>query len=755
MLFYSLYALIGFALGVYVLYNLENTYLAPLLLVFLGIFIITSLIKRLRDFVLPILIIGIFSFAGLLSMEAKSRASEYTDEFVTVTGRVSEIPYKSESGMFCYTLNCKELSYAGNNENFENRILMYSENEYGLDDTVAVSGFLKLFDTERNEGCFNAYTYYKSIGIDYKISSLGDSFAEISQKSYSPYALMMRVRNKVHGIIDRGFSPDNGSVLKIILLNFKKELDSDFTNRLLNSGVLRCLYSPYFHLVLILSVLGVLKKKYPVHIITIIFLIIYLIINPYILTARKLFFFYIICEVLRLLNTGFRKEDVLWTCILILGLQNPYVLYNEGFLMSCSATAFIIIFFDKIYRKVSWINSHKAVVNICVMYFESVILLMPIAAFLFEGISLYSILISVVLLPIICVIYLISPLMIFEALAFSGIFKLITDNLVTFIRTLPNLIEKIPFSYIPLPRPPFILLLAILFLFSAFYKRKDKKSFSVLISISLGFLISFGIGEASRAGKINITFLNLAQGDSVLTDIPYKCTVLVDGGGSVEENSSYDVGARDVFPHLRHRNIKKLDYVFLSHYHKDHADGILSLMELVKIKNIFLPDCLQDDEYRVIIEKRAEELRIKLHYIKDTGTIELEEGLTAEILYFNKEAIEENDQSVVMRITYDDISCLYTGDITKTEEEKILATGVDLKADVLKVAHHGSYKSNSLEFLEAVSPEIAVASCTKENPYGFPSKETKDRFEILDIPFITTAEKGTVEIEEKFGRLVW
>lgn len=760
MLFYSLYALIGFAFGVYVLYGVKTAYLVSFLLAFLGLLLFMCIVKRLRGFILSVLVLGVSAFAGVCSIQNASVTSCFTDEFVTVTGRISEIPYKNENGNWCYTLNCNRLDYAGNTKEFKDRILVYSENIYELSDTIEVSGFLKNFERERNPGCFNPYTYYKSIGIDYKISSFEDSFSENKIKSNSPYAVAMRARSRIYDIIDESFSPDNATVLKCILTNFKKEFDQDFTNSLLNSGVLRCLYSPYFHLILILSVLGVVLQNCPVRIrrlVTIFCMIIYLCINPYSLTARKLFVFCIICEILNLNKMVFRRQDVLWLCILLCGVQNPFVLYNEGFLMSCSATAFIIIFFNRIYQRISWINKYKPVISFLVLYFVSFILLMPIGAFLFEGISAYSILVSVLLLPIICAIYLISPMMLLEVGIFeiTGIFKIITDNLITFIRNIPYGIEKLPFSYIILPRPPFVLVLAILFVLGAFYRINKKRTFCVLLSVALGFLISFTAGEFSRAGKATVTFLNTAQGDCTLTDIPYKCTVLVDGGGSVDEDTQYDVGARDIFPYLRHNNIKTIDYVFLSHYHKDHADGIVSLLDLVKIKNIFLPDCLKDNEYRVIIEKRAKELGIKLHYIKGPEKIELEDGLLAEILYFDKEADDENDKSVVMRLTYNNISCLYTGDITKSAEAKMLREGIDVSADILKVSHHSSYKSNSFEFLKAVNPEIAVAMFPKENPYGFPANETKNNFRDLNIPFITTAQEGCIQIKEDFGRLIW
>lgn len=752
MLFYILYALMGFITGVYFLNSLN-------VMIFLFAPLPCLIIKRLRSFTLSIAVFCMFFSLGGYLMHKHNQVSPLTNEFVTVTGRVSEIPYLTESAFWCYTLNCSEIDYAGITQKFDNRITVYSENEYKLDDTIIVKGFLKLHSTEKNPGCFNAYTYYKSIDIDYKLKSIEDFVSDKKITINSPYSYAMRIRNYFCNIIDKRFEENNAVILKYILANFRKEIDADYTSSLLNSGVLRCLYSPYFHLILILAVLELIIRQAPNRLRRILICIVcvfYICINPYILTARKLFTITIIYELLKMFTGIFRKTDALWITILLCAIQNPFILYNEGFIMSCVATLFIIVFFDKIFDNISWVNKYKRLTVIAVMFFISIVLLLPVAAFLFDGISVYSIFVSLLLLPIISTIYIISPLMIIEAsFGVTGIASLITNSLVTFVRNIPTVIEFLPFSYVELPRPSFVLMISILFLIACIYKRKQQKTFLVLLSVTIGLFMSFTIGEIMRFSESYVIFVNVGQGDCTITDIPYKCTVMVDGGGSAEYNSTYDVGERDIFPYLRYKNIRKIDYVFLSHYHKDHADGIISLMDYVKIKNIFLPDCLIENEYRVMIEEKAKKLKIKLHYITEPETITLSDGLNAEILYFDKNANEENDASVVMRLNYKDFSCLYTGDITKDVEKKILDLNIDVSADILKVAHHSSATSSSSEFLEAVNPKFAVASLAKDNTYGFPSKETVEAFKILNIPFLTTAEQGMIEFKEKSGRLTW
>ncbi len=754
MLFYSLYALLGFVCGIHILYNLNTQNLIFTALLFLFAVLFFSIIKRLRTFVLSVLIFGIFAAIGLFCIDSASNASYFTDEYVTVTGRISELPYKS-SDLWCYTVDCREIDYGGIKEKFNSRITVYSENEYRLDDTVDVGGFLELHDTEKNPGTFNSYTYYKAKNIDYKITSIEDKISQKIYKSYTPYAYANRVRNHACNIIEEKFDSDTAAILKIILANFRKDLDQDYTNKLLTSGVLRCLYSPYFHLILLIAVCeifmcktGVGKRRFVLCLLC----VSYLLINPYVLSARKLFLFVIFRELLRTKAGIFRSIDILWAVILLCGIQNPYILYNEGFIMSGLATLFIILFYEKLFKKISWINTHKKVLNVLVLFFIISIIMLPVAAFLFGGTSMYSIFISVLLMPIVNTVCIISPIIIlFDNIVISEILY----AFVTFIKNVPYITEHLPFSYVFLPKPSFALLLAYLFLLGAIYKKKTKNICSLLLSVSLGLCFACVTNEFLRAQKPTVTFLTAGQGDCTITDIPYKCTIMVDGGGSAEYNKNYDAGERDILPYLKNSNISTLDYVFVSHYHKDHADGIASLIDNIKIKNIFLPDCLIENEYRVIIEKKAKKCKIKLHYIKGPAVFELEDGVLCEILHFDAFAKDENDTSVVMRITCGDLSCLYTGDITRDTEEKLLDSDTDLSADILKVAHHGSSTSSTKEFLTAVNPELAVAMMPEANSYNFPSPETVENFESLNIPLLTTAEEKCIQIKESKGELIW
>ncbi len=132
-----------------------------------------------------------------------------------------------------------------------------------------------------------------------------------------------------------------------------------------------------------------------------------------------------------------------------------------------------------------------------------------------------------------------------------------------------------------------------------------------------------------------------------------------------------------------------------------------------------------------------------------TKDIDLGDGVTLDIIwpppeFFGKTVKEVNDTAIVLRAIYKDHEILFTGDIEKPAEKAILQTIADVRADILKVAHHGSKTSSTEEFVRAVDPDLAVISVGRKNSYGHPHPTVMERFKAMGIPVRTTAEEGTI-----------
>lgn len=234
----------------------------------------------------------------------------------------------------------------------------------------------------------------------------------------------------------------------------------------------------------------------------------------------------------------------------------------------------------------------------------------------------------------------------------------------------------------------------------------------------------------------------LASGDSTLVISPNGRKILIDGGEK-EQNI--------LLPYLLARKIKTLDYVFVSHLDSDHVGEILYLMNEIKIKKILIGKQFEKSENLKEFIKIANNKKIKVITCQLSSRINIEKDLFFEILWPDEnEKIEENttnNNALVFKMVYGKFSMLFTGDIEEPAE-KILANKYKnkLKANVLKVAHHGSNSSSTNDLLKYVRPNIALIGVGENNTYGHPNEEVIKRLNDINCKIYRTDKNGEIEI---------
>lgn len=180
----------------------------------------------------------------------------------------------------------------------------------------------------------------------------------------------------------------------------------------------------------------------------------------------------------------------------------------------------------------------------------------------------------------------------------------------------------------------------------------------------------------------------MGQGDSTLIITPHNKTILIDGGGS--EFSDFDVGENTLLPYLLDRRINKIDYIMVSHFDTDHSLGFAKIIENIDVSAILLSEQFKGNDNDKQIVSMAKKKNIKLIYVKAGNVLNID-GIKLTILHPQKELMTDNalnNNSIVCKIEYKSFSMLFTGDIEKEAEELLLNKKINLKADVLKVAHH-------------------------------------------------------------------
>jgi competence protein ComEC len=231
-----------------------------------------------------------------------------------------------------------------------------------------------------------------------------------------------------------------------------------------------------------------------------------------------------------------------------------------------------------------------------------------------------------------------------------------------------------------------------------------------------------------QTGMLELTAIDVGQGDSLLVVLPRGETMLVDGGGRLvygrQRKSNLDIGEDVVSPYLWSRGIRRIDVMVATHSHQDHIGGLAAVMSNFRPKELWTGANPPQE-----LLELARRLGIPSSEKHPAGRVELS-GATLEILApaddYAAEKVGNND-SLVLRITYGSRSFLLTGDMERGIEAKLLASGADLHADVLKVGHHGSRTSSTQAFLEAVSPSVALISAGYENSFGHPHPDVLGR----------------------------
>lgn len=234
--------------------------------------------------------------------------------------------------------------------------------------------------------------------------------------------------------------------------------------------------------------------------------------------------------------------------------------------------------------------------------------------------------------------------------------------------------------------------------------------------------------------KIEVYYIDVGQADSALV-ICDGVSMLVDGG-NVED-------AEDVTAFIKQKGVTRLDMVIASHAHEDHVGGLAKILKEFDVGAVLSPvedyssACFKD--FKQIASKKGSFTVCNNHYSFSVGSA------MGKILWPADEAeTNTNNTSIVVKLTYKDVSFLFTGDIERDAETKLVATGADLSANVLKVAHHGSDSSSSYLFLRSVLPQYAIISCGKNNSYNHPHQQTLDILSQAEITTYRTDEVGTV-----------
>lgn len=261
-----------------------------------------------------------------------------------------------------------------------------------------------------------------------------------------------------------------------------------------------------------------------------------------------------------------------------------------------------------------------------------------------------------------------------------------------------------------------------------------KKLLACLLIILKVLLASCGSPENNT---LKVHFLDVGQADCILIQAPTGENMLIDAGN----NDDADM----IVTYLNAKGVKKIDVLVGTHPHEDHIGSLDTVIDTYDIGKVYMPRVTHTtktfEDVLIAIKNKG----LKIAAAKAGEIIDFSPNTRVEILAPNSPEYDDlNNYSAVIKLTYGNTSFLFTGDAEDISENEMLASGYDLKADVLKLGHHGSSTSSTEAFLAAVKPSYGVISVGKGNDYGHPHEEVLTRLEQAGIEIYRTDESGTV-----------
>ena len=635
----------------------------------------------------------------------------------------------------------------------------FQSKDYLVGNKITVQGTLQKFSAATNPGQFNEQQYYQIENIDFKMQA---EDITVTDAGYSRFhAILGEIRHKLVEVYDTLLSNQEAGALIAMLLGEKYLLGDEIKQLYQQNGISHVLAISGLHVSLIgMFVFGILKRlKFPISLaifLSIFVIYCYGVLTNFSVSTNRA----VVMMIVLLMSTLFGKTyDMLSAMALsafIILLQNPLQILSVGFLLSFGAVfgiAVLLPCFQQMFP------SKNSLVNSLFISASAQVSTTPFILYFFYQFPTYSIITNLIVLPFVAILTLTGILAGVAGVIYLplGVFLIGGANyILKFYEWICRAGSSLPCNLITVGKPELLrmliyITLSILFVGTAkcFHKK-------ICLLIPIAAIVILLIPQ--RNVGLEVTFLDVGQGDAIYMESERGTTYLVDGGSSDIKK----VGTYRLKPFLLAEGTDQLDYAIMTHSDEDHISGLKELMEQeqIEIKNLILPYIITKDNAYVELEKLAIRKKIKIFYIR-AGDILQDEDIRMTCLHPSSDyvASSANAYSTVLSINYGKFDMLLTGDLQQ-EGEKLVTELLQNKEfwvenvnrpavdyDILKVAHHGSKSSTFEDFLSLIRPEISIISCGRDNFYGHPHRELLERLSRIGSEARITYKTGAITIK--------
>jgi|GEM_PF-665356 len=592
------------------------------------------------------------------------------------------------------------------------------------------------------------------------------------------WRLIGKWRNGIRGVIEGTYSRVEGELdpggvfLEAILLGERARLGKGERERLLDAGVYHLLAISGAHIgmialfsLLFLRFLKVSARKR--YIITALLLVLFLVLSGFKVSAERAVLMALLIFTARFFYLEVDIFNIISFAGLLILIGNPAQFLDAGFILTFTLTSAIVIgrkifllsnedttkqkfleVQEPFFKKVPGRRRH--LYELLSASFSASLIALPLSLFFFKRYSFAGFFAGLVLMPLTAIITGMGILLIPLAPLFPGAARLVLvvlDPLLWFFfRVVEFFSSGADIFTIYRASPPVLLVVGVLVAFWALSITRTK-----VRKVIFGFILLVGISYMSadlfyyRPGNLEVFYLDVGQGDSQVVVLPGGDAILIDAGGSYY--SDFQVGKTVVLPFLLQEGIK-VKWVAVSHFHPDHVNGIAEIIHILKPEALWisaeneggasydrlmrvLPGSVRVERLHAPVVKRIGECRIEF--------LHPDEWISG--------VRPRNDHSQVIKVSDSYRSFLFPGDIERGVERELVERMCSrLRAVVLKVPHHGSRTSSTVEFLKCVSPEWAIFSYAWNNRFNFPHRGVIRTYKSLGIKYLSTVHSGGIRI---------
>ena len=694
-----------------------------------------------------VLIAFIMAVVILVTDSSTGYTSDYLEGLegntAAVTGRVVSIVKKDDE---YFKLQLSDVSIISDNgaRSYKKKILVnvYSDiADYRtvLWDRVYITGEVSIPKERSNPGTFDYRRYLKSIGIRCIITAEN---IENVKKAGGIAALLKSAKCRTADIFESALGDDSAVVMGL-LFGETSGIDEDIIETFRRGGTAHVLAVSGLHLGLLYSFLCRFKRKkrsIPADIAIVLALSAYTALAGFtasVVRACLMIFIHIAGNHLN------RRYDLISsTCVsmIIILAINPMQIYSAGFQMSFLAVITLGIMIPLIQKKIKGILLPMIAVQTGMV---------PYTMYLFNYVSLTSVIsnipvyfIAAAMIPagISVIAFCWLPVIAKPAAMITGLFV----KLLLWCNDFTYMGGVFTFDV----ASPSVIFLAVYYIF-IFYMcseagqialiRRNYKKIAAVFAAAVICGAGCSVYLSDGFEKTDMVFVDVGQGDCLHIKAGGK-NLLIDGGGSF----NYNVGKSTLKPYLLKNGVTKIDMAIATHLHTDHYQGLKELSQTYRIKKLGVYEANSVNENHLKKEFKTDEIL----YLAAGDVINMGRNVSVEVLSPDRgnplDEKDENKNSLVLRVNVKGSSVLMTGDIDE-KGEKTLIADTDIKADILKIAHHGSRYSSCEKFIAVAAPKIAVIQVGK-NTYGHPSEEVIKRLEEHKITVLRNDEQGAVGI---------